>query len=1025
MEQIRQILCKHALAVLLFLMCGALGVATAQEAKVSGQVRGEENEPLPGVSVILKGTPKGVITDERGQFTIVPNSPNDTLLLRYYGYEDQDVPLRGRVKIDVAMLSGDVTLDEVVVVGYGEQRKIEVTGATSTIKSVDISRLSNANFQESLQGMMAGVNVASGDGNPGSPPTITIRGTSSAISGGGANEPLYVVDGIPYQGTPSISPDEIEQIDILKDAASAAVYGTRGSNGVILITTKRAKAGEMRVNFNGYYGIQTLSEGIPLMNTTDFLFYERSWLLNMTNPDNIVYLDDFNNRNFSVAENTDWVDVFQNPSASIQNYSLGLSGGNKQLSYNVNVNRFDQEGMFINSKFNRTSIRATTQFEKGRLKVRTTMNIQNRGRDELARNLFRSAINMTPARGVPDFEAESFEAAVGGRSNDNQLVQLLRIVKDRREFAENELFGALRLQYEIIDGLNVAANIGGRYDAQRREIFRPSFVLVDPEGFVTSQNNASNLVARYQQRFNERTRYTAEFSATYQKSFGGHNLNALVLHSRERWDRNTVDTDVSGFTSNEAMVISNSTNPPIISGDKGVYRIIGALGRVQYNYKQKYLLSASIRRDVSIKFPEDNRVGYFPGFSVGYNLAKEKFFRDLVPNRIVNSFKIRYGYGTTGNDRIPDFVYVPTITSNIDYVLGEDVLIGGTSITDIFNEDSLRWETTIQNNLGFDMSFFRSKLTLTVDLYNKKSQDLLFPLTIPGSAGTGFTGNSTVVKNVGDIVNRGIEIAAGYRGRIAKQVQFNIRGTFTKNVNTVLRMATEDQVIFGGAFDGQSDDVTAIREGFPVGSFFVVPANGVIQTQDQLEEARAYQPSARYGDLQYQDTNGDGVLDDLDRIYGGNPVPEFEAGLNITLRYKGFDLNVALYGVYGNTIFNGAAYHAYRQQRFKGLINMWSFENPESQIPVPTRANNSRAWSDYWLEDGSYLRFRNINVGYSLPSFLGLTRARVYVTSLNPFTITNYTGFDPEVGGSLLFQGVDRTNYPLTRRFMLGVQLGF
>ncbi len=1013
-------------SLVVILICVASSTMLAQTGSITGTVRGEENQALPGVSVIQKGTQNGVITDEQGRFIIEANPATDTLAFRMYGYDDLDLAMDGKSKLVVSMASNPLTLEEVVVIGYGEQKKIETTGATSSIESKDIVQLSNANFQESFQGMMAGVNVASGDGNPGSPPTIVIRGISSALDKGGANEPLYVVDGIPYQGTPNISPDEIERVDVLKDAASAAIYGTRGSNGVIIITTKRAKPGEMKVNFNAYYGLQRLSEGVPLMNTTDFLFYERSWLLNMTNPDNIVYLDDFRNQNFDVSQNTDWIEVFKNNSPTIQNYNLGLSGGTKQLSYNININRFDQEGMFINSDFDRTSVRASTQFEKKRLKVRTTMNIQNRGRNELTRNLFRNAIQMTPARGVPDFEGDVFEAALGGRSNDNQLVQLLRIVKDRTEFTENELFGAVRLEYEIFDGLSVATNLGGRYSAQRREEFRPSFVLIDPEGFVVNQNNSSNLIARYDQRIIERSRFLGDIALRYNKQFGDHTVNAFVMYSRERFARNTIDAEVSGFTSNDAMVISNSTNPPILAGDKDLQTILSYLGRVQYDFKDKYLFSASYRIDGSSQFPLENRLAPFPSFSVGYNLAEEEFFKDLISRKIINQFKIRYGYGQTGNSRIPSFQFIPVITPNIDYVLGtDDAIQSGITINEIVNQTGLRWETSIQNNLGIDLSFFKSKLTASIDLYNKRSRSLLFPLEIPGSAGTGFTGNSSVITNVGDIENKGIEIAARYRGRITKDLTFNVRGTFTKNVNTVLKMATPGQIIFGGRFTGNADAVTAIREGYPVGSFFVIPANGVISTQSDLEEARAYQPAARYGDLKYQDTNNDGILDDNDRVYSGNPNPDFEAGFNLSVRYKSFDLSVALYGVYGNTLFNGATYHAYDRQRYKGLINMWSFENPDSEIPVPTRANNSRAWSDYWLEDGSYLRVRNINFGYTLPTILNLNNARVYFSAINPFTFTNYTGFDPEVGGSLLFQGVDRTNYPLTKRYMLGVQIGF
>jgi len=998
------------------------------QTNVTGMVTDSNGLPMPGVTIIEKGTSNGVITGMEGNYSIGGLGEESVLVFRYVGFVLQEIVVGDQRQINVQLEIDSQALDEVVVVGYGTQERREVTGAVASMDGENIRRLSTSNFQESMQGQMAGVNVSSTSGAPGSMPTVTIRGMGSILSTGEANSPLYVVDGIPYQGTPDISPNEIESIDVLKDAASASIYGTRGSNGVILITTKQGRVGELQVEFTSYYAVQNLSESMPLMNTQEQIYNNRLAALN--GGGTYVYDYTLDKHNVNVLNNTDWIGEFTRDWAPLQNYNLSLSGGREDLNFNLNANHFRQVGSIINSNFNRTSVRATTTFKKNKFHTTASLNLQQRQSEDVTRNLFDMALRMDPFRGVEDFGADEL---IGEEGGVRDMDELARAVKNTRNMEVNSLFAAIKMQYEIAPGLSIGANIGGNFDYNSREIFKPTFIFTDPVTGEATTN--SNRIAEYERRVQDRFRYTAEFSTNYNRQIGDHEFSILALYSMEQFKQSVVDGSASGFLSNESMVFSNATGTPLLLGDKEDLRITGMLGRVQYDFKNKYLLSASIRRDGSSVFPEENRYGIFPSVSVGYNLHEENFFRDLVSENFLRSFKIRYGYGQTGNSRISSYVYIPTVRANVDYVLGpgDQHLENGVITTDIFNEQDLKWETSIQHNLGFDMEFFRGKFGLTVDLYERQSMDLLFPLDIPGSVGTSFSGNSSIIKNIGDIQNKGIEIGSFFRTQLGQDWDIRLSGTFTKNKNEVLKMGAEDQIIYGGRYTSSDDPVTVIREGYPIGSFFVIPSNGVINTREELLLARTYNSSAQYGDLMYQDSNGDGTLDDNDRVFYDDGSPDWEAGLNINIGYKNFDFMTVLYGVQGTMIFNGAKFQAYGYARHKDYVNMWSPQNPNSEVFAVRRGGsaslNERSWSDYWLEDGDYLRIRNITLGYTLPkniqNRLGFMDLRVYVSSINPFTFTEYTGYNPDVGGGILNRGVDDIRYPMADEYRFGVQMKF
>ncbi|KAA5823723.1 TonB-dependent receptor [Algibacter amylolyticus] len=1033
---------KTLLTILFFVI--SLSLVQAQTTTVTGNVTGE-GQALPGVSILVKGTATGTVTDFDGNFEIKTDSKS-VLIFTYIGYLAEEVPVNGKSTMNVIMQPDVAALDEVVVVGYGTQKRKEVTGAVGQVKNEALVLSATADLGTALQGQVAGVNVQASDGAPGSESNITIRGISSIL---GSSSPLYVVDGIPFNGDPKLSMNEIETIDVLKDAASAAIYGTRGAGGVILITTKKGKEGIMKMNFDTYYGIQMITSGVPLLETEDFLYVKHlsGAVLNGTTFGNtwtpIVQGP------HQLTNNTNLTDIIENDFAPIQNHSVGISGGKEGLTYSVNATIFDQEGTIINSGYNRFNVRANTQYKKGKWSVNTGMGFGIEQHEFAPWQFLLDAYRYNPYSQMLDPDVETIQHPgpdnVDAQNLSNNLVKF-----KQRDNRNTENFNAnITANYKIDKNLTYTIRGGLSYNNNTRIKINPLFKTYDEDGELIPSNNRSGV----RNESGRSQRSTIENILNYKRRFGRHNIQVTAAYSAEKYENAWFFAEKKDLVNNDITVLNGALNDPVVGSgtnfSQNVSRgTLGLLGRIQYNYKGKYLVSASARRDGSSRFSKKYRYNTFPSLSVGWNVSDENFWKFLKPT--VSLFKLRASHGTVGNDNFLDYSNAAVIVNNRDYIFGpeeDDRLVQG-AIQEAFANENIKWETSVSDNIGFDLGFFSNKLNVSADFYNTKKEDLLLGVILPPSVGVGTGNNSNVILNVGDMVNKGMEWTVNYKQ--AGTFSWNAGLTFTKNVNEITKMSGSNKIQYldnSEVVQGvpNEDLVSVLAEGYEAGSFFLIKTDGIIDTQEKLD---AYNPlvggNANLGDLRYVDAltvdtdgdgvpdAGDGIIDLNDRQYAGSGSPEFEMGFNFGANYKDFDISMQWYASFGAEVMNGSKAYSYKAGTHRDLLYQWSPQNTTSAIPTNRGRDheNFRGYTDFWLEDGTFARLRNIAIGYSLPKDMleknGISKVRLYVSAQNPITITKYTGFDPEVGNnSLATRGLDRGNYPISSSFRFGVQLAF
>ena len=1007
-------------------------VMNAQK-KVTGQVKDDTGFPLPGVSVLVVGTNVGVISDFDGNYTISVKD-NDVLSFSYVGFKTQSKTVGTATKINISLITDAKTLDEVVInVGYGKQKVKEVTGAVVQVKSDVISRSPVSDISESIQGRVAGVNVQAASGRPGETANIQIRGVGSLL---GKLEPLYVVDGVPYESNPNIAPDQVETMDILKDGAAAAVYGVRASNGVILITTKRGKAGNISVDLSTYTGIQNIYSETPLMNTQQQLFADFSVepVLNSGNlPGYFIVTPDL------LKNDSDFVKDVQNNNAILRNYNLGISGGTKDLSLSFNTSYFNQDGVLINSGFDRLSSRLNAAFTKGKFKAFATIGLTDENRSQEPFALYEYSIGQKPYQ-VPLGSLNISADNVVNIPVDNTIFFgfLAKQLKntDERKVATSNI--ALNLEYEFLKGLSYKISLSkNKYD-YKRKLFIPTYTIYGLDGSLNA--TASTLQAQLTEDYTYSERNVIENMLNYNVKFGNHNVTATAVSSYDEYTSKQLSIGAIGFPTNQTQEIGQGYQSKTPSSFVNEYNLSGLLGRVQYSYDERYLFSASIRRDGSSKFL-NNRYATFPSVSAGWNISEEKFFRNSFLGKNVGSLKLRGSYAQLGNQDVQPYSASTQLETGVNYLFGLSEVLTSGLIQRRYSNPDLKWETSTSKNIGIDLAMFKNKLTVNVDYYTNDKKDMLLPYQTPNSAGASQPGAEGVYNpifiNAGKMTNKGVEVAIAYRDKLKNGLRYDLSATFTKNVNNIVDLNGIERgypegrptVSLGSAID----QTTFFAVGRPAGSFFLIHNEGVIKTDEQLVEYRKINAGANKGDLMYKDVDGNGTIDEKDRVYSGSGQAKFESGFNMDLGYKNFDLSVQTYFSYGANLFNGSRFYAYTQGRHLEQFNQWSPQNPTSDVPSfksSAYSESVRARSDYWLEDGTYLRIRNITLGYSLPSELldkyGLGKVRLYITGFNPFTFTKYRGYDPEVGGNgISTRGVDGGNYPVTRRFVLGAQFKF
>ena len=1003
----------------------------AADVPVSGRVTGADGAGLPGVTVLVRGTAVGTSTNSDGVYAL--NAPEgSTLIFSFVGFTTRTVVMTaGGGAVNATLLEDTQKLNEVVVVGYGTQQRGSVTGAVSSVSAREIASQPVADATQALQGRAAGVTVTSNGGAPGGAAgtSIRVRGITSA----GNNNPLYVVDGFPLpeggeNQLNAISPNDIETIDILKDASATAIYGVRAANGVVLITTKRGKAGQSTINVDAYRGVQQVWRKLNLLNAEEYAVINNENRLAAGQP---IVVDRLRNPK-ALGEGTNWQDeVFRR--AAIQNYSLSATGGSDKAKFAVSGSYFQQDGTIVGSQFERFTLRANGDVQVNRiLKLGNSISLTHlQDRQITTNNGEYGTVQHTlriPAI-IPVYRPDGYYYEPRGEF-DNFIEEnpIVAATLTDQKFTRNRALTTLFAEIEPVKGLRFRTNVGADFIFDNFNSFRPTV----PD-LRTSANAKDTYLSRYNLAGASATAsyapsYLIENTLTYDHLFASkHQLTALLGQSAQEFNYSNVEAYRSGYLRNDLRVIN--TGPLNTSlGNAGFIsppsHLASYFGRLNYEFAGKYLFSAIARYDGVGNFQPGQQFGFFPGVSAGWRVSEEEF---LKGNRIISNLKVRLGYGKVGNpNNAGRFAYLYAINSGIQYPFGPSgTILNGAAPTRLPNPD-LRWETNNQTNLGFDFGFFENRFEATVDLYDRTSPNLIAPVPVSLVSGT----YESVNRNAASAYNRGIDFSLTSR---------NLRGeggavNWTTTLNMSAYKTRLQSLGDGRPYDGLgslSGVIVRYDAGQPFGSFFGYEADGLFQSQADID-GHAKQGGAAPGDIRFKDRNNDGVINADDRTFIGNPNPKFTYGLNNTVSYKGLDLTVFVQGSQGNDIYNQNRYilESALYGNSSGstrVLGRWTGPGTSNDVPraIAGDPNNNLRVSSYYIENGSYLRIKTLTLGYALPTSIlnrvAAKQLRVYVSAQNLLTLTKYSGYDPEVGS----RGVDLGIYPQPRVFLAGLNLGF
>ena len=1064
----------------------ALSCANTFAQQVKGTVKDSAGEPVIGAAVMVEGTTIGTTVDLDGVFVLNGVPSDAVLVVSSIGYKTARIPVGGG-SIDIILEEDTTMLEETVVVGYGVQKKSVVTAAISSITAEDLKSQSQTRVDNLLQGMTSGVVVTSPSGAPDASSQVRVRGVGS-ING---SDPLYIIDGFAVSGgIDYLNPNDIERIEVLKDAASGAVYGARAANGVILVTTKQGQKGQTKVSYDFSYGWQNPWRKPSVLNATEYATIMNEGYLNAGKAP--VY-----DNPYEFGEGTDWVGLIFNENAPVMKHDVNINGGNDKLTYSTSFGYLTREGTvggnYGRSNYDRFTARQAvnaTLFDNSaqrnwlnKMTLNTSVSYAHMNATGIEANSefgspLGSAMSMSPlldvyatpeeeesyktlypdgyAHIVRDPSGRAYTVVDGGIYNEQShplaFLSLPGTKYDTDKFIAN---GAAEIQ--LWDGLKFRSSIGvdlafwGNHGYSKQYFLsskRYSFNTVASETVYDKDGNATvtektNYAESASQEMNRSLRWQVENVLSYDKQFGKHGVTALIGQSAIKSSSKNVGANARGlmYPYDEWKITVNNTTGQQADGDRNgwgswnsiVYSLASYFGRVSYNYDERYMIEATMRADASSNFGPNNKWGYFPSVSAGWNVSNEPWYK---AGDIMNTLKLRASWGINGNDNIGSFRYAVYMSSGNNYGFGsgangsESNSIGAKP-NGLANPDA-KWEQSIQTDIGVDMAFFGSRLTFTADYYNKVTSGMLMNMQVPS-----YSGDSAPIGNVGTMSNYGLEFDLGYRDTYG-DFSWSISANATYNKNVLTELGDDATSLYGSSH--KIGQLTRGIVGLPFPYFYGYKTDGIFQNAAEVaayvnKDGELLQPKAAPGDVRFVDVDGDGKIDDNDRTYIGKGVPDWSFGLNLGFEWKGIDFNMLLQGTIGNQVFNvSRRTDLYYVNLPKTILNRWTGEGTSNTNPrfVFESANENYRSSDLWVEDGSFLRARNVQLGYTLPQKwtkkIFIQRLRVYAQAENLFTLTKYTGCDPEVTGGNGFSsdlGVDRGVYPQSRTFSVGVNLNF
>lgn len=1005
------------------------------DVKVSGTVTsGEDNLPLPGVSILVKGSTLGTTTDVNGAYSLsVPEG--STLRFSFIGFITQEVVVTTNQTINITLQPDLAQLEEIVVIGYGTQDRRSLSSSVSSVSAKDLTATPVADPAQAIQGRMAGVVVVQNSGAPGGTggTAIRIRGISSIT---GTNNPLIVLDGFPLpdQGADnvlnSLSPNEIESIDVLKDAAAAAIYGVRGSNGVIIITTKRGKEGTTTLNVDMYRGVQQAWRLPQMLNAREYSIINSEARLaggdlplpRLVNPDAIEQ---------EMGAGTNWLnEIFR--VAAMQNIAINASGGNEKAQFALSTAYFKQDGIIYNTGFDRFNVRFNGNLNVGkRLKLGNNLTLtrtQERPTDTFS--AFNSVIllALTSPPTVSPFNPDgSYAGGIGSIDGFDEPNPVYQLEVPQITNTRYRAIGTVFADYEITKGLTFRANLGTDFLMQNIRTFNPA---------IPSTGGRPIAVTGVTEQTNFNPSYLAEFTLAYNRKFGDHQIDAVAGYTVQENNFNFLGAGRSGYTRIDLPVLSDNAHVPrnlsetFNFGGFGLTRLLSYVARANYDYKGKYLFGVTVRRDGSSNFGPGNRFATFPSFSAAWRVSDEDFMQDIPA---ISNLKMRFSYGFTGNQNVGAFAFLARINTGIQYPFGDSSGSGGANAgaapTATPNPD-LRWERNGQANLGIDLGLFRNRLEVTLDAYVRRSVDLIFNVPPPDVSGT----FEAVPFNTGNMENRGIDLAINSVNIDRDGLRWNTNFVVSAFRNRVTSLGLGAPINNG--FARIQGGALRVAEGFPAFYFFGFQTDGLFQTREEVAAHAAQTPgidpgtSTAPGDIRFRDINGDGIINDQDRTNLGNSFPTFTYGLTNNVSWKNFDLSIFLFGSAGNKVLNFNRWYTesgVSNGNFsRNVLDRWTGPGTSNDVPrmILNDPNSNNRVSDRFVEDASFLRIKNVRLGYTIPQDLSkklsMGRIQVYTSAQNLATFTRYTGFDPEVGG-----GVDIGFYPQARTFLIGVTADF